>query len=108
MGQVAAAVVEALHLSHGVEAARQFYTPVLKGPSPGGAFWRHVLSMEQAAVAGSSGQDTKQVRTLYEVQHECNTGLKGYFTGFMQRRDSVCYGGLLPEAASSSGAVQSR
>lgn len=75
MGVVAAAAVESLHATEGLEAARHLVARLLRVPSPGGDFWLAAVRLEStaisAAMAGPGGRapdaDLKQARRLFEA-----------------------------------------
>ncbi len=53
MGSVAAAAVEAIHTTEGLEAAQTLVDRVARLPSPGGDFWRAAVQLESAAAAAA-------------------------------------------------------
>ena len=55
MGSVAAAAVEAVRATEGLEAAQALVDRVARLPSPGGNFWRAAVQLESAAAAVAEG-----------------------------------------------------
>ena len=54
MGAVAAAALDAVHVTEGSAAAQTLIDRIARLPSPGGDFWRAAVQLEAAAAAGSS------------------------------------------------------
>ncbi len=63
---MACTAVDLVAAQDGIDAARCLYQRMLKGPSPGGAFFRHIIALEQAQ--GEAGaEQSKRVKRLFEV-----------------------------------------
>ena len=54
MGSVAAAAVNAVHITQGLDAARALVDRIARLPSPGGDFWRAAAQLEAAAAAAAA------------------------------------------------------
>lgn len=75
MGVVAAAALEAVHVTEGIDAARKLVARLSRVPSPGGSFWLAAVGLESAevdaAMGGPGGRapeaGIKRATRLYEV-----------------------------------------
>ena len=64
MGSVAAAAVEAVRATEGLEAAQALVDRVARLPSPGGNFWRAAVQLESAAAAAAEGVPGRSSATV--------------------------------------------
>jgi hypothetical protein len=64
-GAVASCIVHSLFLNVGIEAARAFYSAVLKGPLPGAKFIVDVAKLEQGL--GVEVRDVERIRRVFDA-----------------------------------------
>ena len=73
MGSVAAAAIEAVRATEGLEAAQTLVDRVARLPSPGGDFWRAAVHLEaaaaQAADASALGRSTASAQVSTGPAH---------------------------------------